>query len=77
MRYVIVALGLCAGLLMAAPDGWTQSVAVPLPRDAGRCVKDSFGNLTCIDGTRVIRDSFGNYTIIPPRTGQPRQGSVK
>ena len=32
-----------------------------------RCVPDSFGNLSCSDGTRVIRDSFGNVTVIPGR----------
>jgi hypothetical protein len=42
-------------------------------REAMRCIKDAFGNLTCTDGTRVIKDSFGNYTIIPPRTEQPPQ----
>ena len=30
-----------------------------------RCVKDSFGNYTCTDGSRVIRDSLGNVTVIP------------
>jgi hypothetical protein len=32
-----------------------------------RCIKDSFGNYTCTDGSRVIRDSFGNVTVIPGR----------
>ena len=32
-----------------------------------RCIKDSFGNYTCTDGSRVIQDSFGNVTVIPGR----------
>jgi hypothetical protein len=32
-----------------------------------RCVKDSFGNYSCSDGSRVIRDSAGNVTVIPGR----------
>jgi hypothetical protein len=32
-----------------------------------RCIKDSFGNYTCTDGTRVIHDSFDNPIVIPPR----------
>jgi hypothetical protein len=46
---------------------------VPVPRSSegvNRCIRDSFGNYTCTDGTRVIRDSFGNYTIIQPRRGK-------
>ena len=77
MRYLIMSLGLSAGVLAAIPEGRAQQVAIPLPREAGRCLKDSFGNLTCTDGTRVIKDSFGNYTIIPPRATQQRQRAVK
>lgn len=36
-----------------------------VPPPSVRCVQDSFGNLTCSDGSRVIKDSFGNVTIIP------------
>ena len=75
MRYALIALGLAIGFLGAVSDGWAQ--AVPVPREAGRCIQDSFGNLTCTDGTRIIKDSFGNYTIIPPRTEQSRQKVVK
>jgi len=32
-----------------------------------RCIKDSFGNYSCSDGTRMIQDSFGNVTVIPGR----------
>jgi hypothetical protein len=32
-----------------------------------RCIKDSFSNYTCTDGTRVIHDSFDNPIVIPPR----------
>lgn len=77
MRYFIITLGLCAGVLVVVFDGRAQGVPIPLPRDAGRCITDSFGNLTCTDGTRVIKDSFGNYTIIPSRTEQSRQRKVK
>jgi hypothetical protein len=77
MRYVFIALALAGGLIGAVADSRAQGVAVPVPREAGRCITDSFGNLTCTDGTRVIKDSFGNYTIIPPRTEQPRQGKAK
>jgi hypothetical protein len=31
-----------------------------------RCIKDSFGNYTCTDGTRVIHDSF-DPIVIPGR----------
>ena len=56
-----------------------QAQPLPSPRSADsrpkqveapanvRCVKDSFGNLSCNDGSRVIRDSFGNVTVIPGR----------
>jgi hypothetical protein len=27
-----------------------------------RCIKDSFGNYICTDGTRIVCDSFGNFT---------------
>lgn len=77
MRYLIISLGLSAGVLVVAPDGRAQEVVIPLSREAGRCIKDSFGNLTCTDGTRVIKDSFGNYTVIPSQTEQPRQRRVK
>lgn len=40
-------------------------------REAVRCIKDSFGNLSCTDGTRVIKGSFGNYIGIPSQTEQP------
>ena len=36
-----------------------------------RCIKDSFGNYTCTDGTRVIRDSFDNTIVIPGRGERP------
>jgi hypothetical protein len=39
----------------------------PPPGQTVRCIKDSFGNLTCTDGTRVIHDSFDNAIVIPPR----------
>ena len=77
MRNFIITLGLCAGVLVVVSDGLAQGSPIPLPREAGRCIKDSFGNLTCTDGTRVIKDSFGNYTIIPSQTKQPRQRKVK
>jgi hypothetical protein len=77
MRYWMISLGLSAGVLVAVPDGRAQEVPIPLPRETGRCIKDSFGNLTCTDGTRVIKDSFGNYTIIPSQTEQTRQRKVK
>jgi len=41
--------------------------AQPRQQENVRCIKDSFGNYTCSDGTRIIHDSFGNVTIIPPR----------
>ena len=37
------------------------------PQENVRCIKDSFGNYSCSDGSRVIRDSFGNVTVIPGR----------
>jgi hypothetical protein len=58
-------------LLILLP-GITQAQS-PTTREAVRCIKDSFGNFTCTDGTRVLKDSFGNYTIIPSRTEDPRQ----
>jgi hypothetical protein len=47
-----------------AGDGRTKQVEAPAN---ARCIKDSFGNLTCTDGSRVIRDTFGNMTVIPGR----------
>lgn len=46
-----------------------QAFPVPAPRQQEniRCVKDSFGNYTCNDGTRYLIDSFGNVIIIPPK----------
>jgi hypothetical protein len=41
--------------------------AQPRQQENVRCLRDSFGNYTCTDGTRIIHDSFGNVTIIPPR----------
>ena len=32
-----------------------------------RCVPDSFGHLTCSDGSRVLKDSNGGFTVIPGR----------
>ena len=32
-----------------------------------RCVRDSFGNYTCSDGSRVLRDSNGNVIVVPGR----------
>jgi hypothetical protein len=37
------------------------------PPQTVRCIKDSFGNYTCTDGTRVVHDSFDNAIVIPPR----------
>jgi hypothetical protein len=37
------------------------------PQQIVRCIKDSFGNYTCTDGTRVIHDSFDNAIVIPSR----------
>ena len=54
--------------LMLAQAQPAPPIPVPPSREGvNRCIRDSFGNYTCSDGTRVIRDSFGNYTIIPPR----------
>ena len=36
-----------------------------------RCIKDSFGNLRCSDGTTVLQDSFGNPVVIPGREERP------
>jgi len=41
--------------------------AQPRQQENIRCIKDSFGNYTCTDGTRYLKDSFGNVTVIPGR----------
>ena len=41
--------------------------AQPRQQENVRCIKDSFGNYTCTDGTRYLKDSNGNVIIIPPR----------
>jgi hypothetical protein len=67
----VLALALLVPNALAAQT--TQPVPVPAPRSGEtRCIKDSFGNFTCTDGSRVLKDSFGNYTIIQPRP-QPQK----
>jgi hypothetical protein len=52
--------GGCGAPIAAQPKPQPQPQTV-------RCIKDSFGNYTCTDGTRVIHDSFDNPIVIPPR----------
>jgi hypothetical protein len=53
-------------LAQAMPSVVKDKQTPPVPPNV-RCVQDSFGNLTCTDGSRGIRDSFGNVTVIPGR----------
>jgi hypothetical protein len=59
---IIVALAVIA-TPTAAPDAHSQPQQ---QRPTVRCIKDSFGNLRCDDGTTVLHDSWGNPIIIPP-----------
>ena len=56
-------------LAQASPpsQGTHPPPAQPRQQENIRCIKDSFGNYTCTDGTRYVRDSFGNVIVIPPR----------
>jgi len=63
---------LAASLAVAAhaqQPGGLPNIGKPFqqPPQTVRCIKDSFGNYTCTDGTRVIHDSFDNPIVIPPR----------
>ena len=56
---------LLAQAVVPLPSQPKDKASVPPPNV--RCIKDSFENYTCTDGTRMIRDSFGNVTVIPGR----------
>jgi hypothetical protein len=50
------------------PVPLARNSATPLPPvNTTRCIKDSFGNFRCTDGTTILPDSNGGFTIIPPR----------
>jgi hypothetical protein len=69
------ALALALGVPNALAAQTTQPVPVPAPHSGEtRCIKDSFGNFTCTDGSRILKDSFGNYTIIQPRPQPQKNG---
>jgi hypothetical protein len=53
-------------LLAQASPSPPRQPAPPRQQENVRCINDSFGNLSCSDGTRIIKDSFGNWTVIPP-----------
>ena len=60
---------LILALAAASLAGSAQAQSQPKPQQPQtiRCIKDSFGNYTCTDGTRVIHDSFDNAVLIPGR----------
>ena len=59
---------LIAVLLLAQASPPPHQPAKEVPKQENvRCIKDSFGNYTCTDGTRYLNDSFGNVTVIPGR----------
>jgi hypothetical protein len=63
IRAVLIASAVAC---VAASAHAQQPKKQPQPQTV-RCIKDSFGNYTCTDGTRVIHDSFDNAIAIPPR----------
>jgi hypothetical protein len=66
-----VLLGPLFAIVLIATPAFAQ-----VPQNV-RCVKDSFGNYTCDNGTRIIKDSFDNFTIIPGKEkfdGRQRTG---
>ena len=63
-------LALAVGCLAASAQA-QQRKPQQQPQTVG-CIKDSFNNLTCTDGTRVIHDSFGNPIVIPGREERGR-----
>jgi hypothetical protein len=78
MATVVRALGalgdVCSNGCFASPSEPAPAPtasAAPAARENMRCVKDSFGNLSCTDGTRVLRDSFGNVVVVPGRRSGP------
>lgn len=60
----VLAVMLLAQAAPVPPVGRQQEYVPPANV---RCVTDSFGNLTCTDGTRVVKDANGGVTIIPGR----------
>jgi len=63
-KILIIAGIAAAAIIMLDSDGRTQPLS-PDERYIKRCVKDSFGNYTCTDGSRILYDSFGNIIVVP------------
>jgi hypothetical protein len=68
-KAMIRALLLAVAVASLAVEAQAQQPKTPQPQQNVRCIKDSFGNYTCTDGTRVIHDSFDNPIVIPGRAG--------